>query len=56
MLAKAGMNSHGFGVCLNILRSEHDGQQLGIPVHILLRHLLNQPSVAKVRHVQPIHF
>jgi isopenicillin-N N-acyltransferase like protein len=45
MLAKIGINSHGVGVCLNILRSVFDGTQPGIPVHVLLRALLKRRSV-----------
>jgi len=40
MLAKIGLNSHGLGVCLNILRSTDDGAHPGLPVHVLLRALL----------------
>jgi isopenicillin-N N-acyltransferase-like protein len=40
MLAKIGMNTLGFGVCLNILRSVDDGKRTGVPVHVLLRALL----------------
>lgn len=40
MLAKIGLNEHGVGVTLNILRSSNDGQQTGMPVHVLLRGLL----------------
>jgi isopenicillin-N N-acyltransferase-like protein len=46
MLAKIGLNSHGFGVCLNILRSRDDGTHPGVPVHVLLRALLRHRSVA----------
>jgi isopenicillin-N N-acyltransferase like protein len=46
MLAKIGFNSRGFGVCLNILRSSDDGAQPGVPVHVLLRALLERDSVA----------
>lgn len=46
MLAKIGLNSHGFGVCLNILRSTDDGTHPGVPVHVLLRALLRRRSVA----------
>ena len=46
MLAKIGLNSHGFGVCLNILRSADDGSHPGVPVHVLLRALLRRRSVA----------
>ena len=46
MLAKIGLNSRGFGVCLNILRSTDDGSHAGVPVHVLLRALLSRASVA----------
>ncbi len=47
MLAKIGLNEHGFGVCLNILRSSADGTRPGTPVHPLLRALLGCRSVAE---------
>jgi len=40
MLAKIGLNQYGFGMGLNILRSIDDGKKHGLPVHILLRVLL----------------
>ena len=46
MLAKIGLNHRGFGVCLNILRSSDDGSHTGVPVHVLLRALLDCDSVA----------
>ncbi len=46
MLAKIGLNSRGFGVCLNILRSTDDGSHPGVPVHAVLRALLARDSVA----------
>ena len=49
MLAKIGMNQHGFALGLNILRSLQDGARPGVPVHVLLRHLLGQASIAAVR-------
>jgi isopenicillin-N N-acyltransferase-like protein len=45
MLAKIGLNDRGVGVCLNILRSVDDGKKPGLPVHVLLRHLLDCASV-----------
>jgi len=45
MLAKIGFNAHGFGVCLNILRSVFDGGRPGVPVHVLLRALLKRKGV-----------
>ena len=45
MLAKIGINEHGLGVSLNILRSNNDGQSEGMPVHFLLRALLECSTV-----------
>ncbi len=45
MLAKIGLNQYGFGMCLNILRSVDDGKAFGLPVHFLLRILLECKSV-----------
>lgn len=47
MLAKIGLNDRGLGVCLNLMRSRRDGQHPGVPVHVLLRALLNCSSVAQ---------
>jgi isopenicillin-N N-acyltransferase-like protein len=47
MVAKIGMNRRGFGVCLNILRSGSDGFGKGVPVHIVLRRLLDCGGVAE---------
>lgn len=49
MLAKIGINQSGFALGLNILRSVGDGSRLGVPVHVLLRHLLDCRSVADAR-------
>jgi isopenicillin-N N-acyltransferase like protein len=49
MLAKIGMNQHGFALGLNILRSLQDGLRPGVPVHVLLRHLLSCTDVAGAR-------
>lgn len=45
MLAKIGINDKGFAVSLNILRSDDDGQSSGMPVHFLLRALLECSNV-----------
>ena len=45
MLAKIGINSHGLAITLNILRSERDGISEGVPVHFLLRALLDCQNV-----------
>ena len=49
MLAKIGMNAAGFALGLNIMRSTGDGQTPGVPVHIVLRHLLDCDSIAHAR-------
>jgi len=46
MLAKIGLNGHGLGVCLNLMRSRNDGRRPGVPVHVLLRALLKCERVA----------
>ena len=45
IVAKIGLNAAGVGVCLNILASLDDGEQPGMPVHVLLRQLLDVSSV-----------
>jgi len=40
ILAKIGLNSHGVGVCVNILGSSADGGLDGVPIHVLLRLML----------------
>lgn len=49
MLAKIGLHEAGFGLGLNILRSVDDGARPGVPVHVLLRHLLDCTSLAQAR-------
>ena len=49
MLAKIGMNTQGFALGLNILRSLGDGLRPGVPVHVLLRHLLGCASLDAAR-------
>jgi isopenicillin-N N-acyltransferase-like protein len=41
ILAKLGMNSRGLAVGLNILHHRRDGGPMGVPVHIILRALLD---------------
>lgn len=45
MLAKAGVNSAGVGLCLNMLGSDRDGQRPGVPYHVLIRAVLEQPTL-----------
>ncbi|MET7420305.1 C45 family peptidase [Dactylosporangium sp. NPDC005555] len=42
MLAKAGFNDAGLGVCVNMLTSDRDGRPGGVPYHVLLRMVLEQ--------------
>ncbi|MEV0130462.1 C45 family peptidase [Dactylosporangium sp. NPDC050688] len=42
MLAKAGFNDAGLGVCVNMLTSDRDGRPGGVPYHVLLRAVLEQ--------------
>jgi isopenicillin-N N-acyltransferase-like protein len=49
MVAKAGINSAGVAVSLNLLRSRADGREVGMPVHILLRKVLQARSFAEAR-------
>ncbi|WP_322487867.1 C45 family peptidase [Chloroflexus sp.] len=49
MVAKIGLNRAGVAVGLNLLRSQADGQRQGMPVHILLRQMLQTTSVAAAR-------
>lgn len=44
MIGKIGMNSYGLGVCLNFM-SIDDYQPYGVPLHVLLRSILECESV-----------
>lgn len=48
MLAKAGLNSAGVGMCLNMLASDRDGltTRPGVPYHVLLRAVLEVGHLA----------
>jgi isopenicillin-N N-acyltransferase-like protein len=47
MLAKAGVNSAGLGVCVNMLGSDRDGRPGGLPYHVLLRAALEARTLAR---------
>ena len=49
IVAKIGLNSAGLAVGLNLLRSEIDGRDVGMPVHVLLRKMLQASSFAQAR-------
>ena len=40
IVGKIGLNSAGVGVCMNILASRLDGRAQGVPIHVLLRLML----------------
>ena len=42
ILAKVGLNSRGLALCLNILGSSADGGDGGMPIHVLLRQVLQR--------------
>jgi isopenicillin-N N-acyltransferase like protein len=41
-LAKIGLNDARLGVCLNLLTSSADGGEIGVPIHVLLRLVLER--------------
>jgi isopenicillin-N N-acyltransferase like protein len=45
MLAKAGLNSAGLGVCVNLLGCDRDGSPGGVPYHVLVRAALEADSL-----------
>ncbi|MCS6882033.1 MAG: C45 family peptidase [Oscillochloridaceae bacterium] len=49
MLAKCGLNGAGVAVALNLLRSRNDGRDAGMPVHVLLRKMLQSTDFAAAR-------
>ncbi|MDG4774429.1 C45 family peptidase [Solwaraspora sp. WMMD792] len=55
MLAKAGLNSAGLGVCINMLGSDRDGlapgRLPGVPYHVLLRAVLEAGSLGQATRV-----
>lgn len=46
MLAKAGLNGAGVGVCVNLLGSDRDGRPGGVPYHVILRSVLEADSLS----------
>ncbi|MCX6016925.1 MAG: C45 family autoproteolytic acyltransferase/hydrolase [Chloroflexi bacterium] len=44
IVGKIGLNSAGVAVCMNILASELDGRAPGMPIHVLLRLMLESAS------------
>jgi isopenicillin-N N-acyltransferase-like protein len=54
MIAKIGMNSHGVGVCLNFMSIENYTPE-GIPLHVLLRAILESKDLGTARSVITSH-
>jgi isopenicillin-N N-acyltransferase-like protein len=50
MIGKIGMNNHGVGVCLNFMSIENYEPE-GIPLHVLLRAVLESESLSEARSV-----
>jgi isopenicillin-N N-acyltransferase like protein len=46
ILAKLGINAHGVAVALNLLTSPRDGGLGGVPIHLLLRTVLERAETA----------
>jgi isopenicillin-N N-acyltransferase-like protein len=44
ILGKVGMNDRGLAVVLNVLSTTGDGAELGVPIHVLLRQILERCS------------
>ncbi len=47
MLARSGMNSAGLGLCGNYIQSESDFKHAGIPVPVIRRAILEQPTLSQ---------
>lgn len=47
IIGKIGLNDAGVGVCLNLLVSDTDGSQVGVPIHVMLRGILNSRTVGE---------
>lgn len=45
MLAKTGLNSAGLGVVVNMLGCDRDGRAGGVPYHVVLRAVLEAPTL-----------
>jgi isopenicillin-N N-acyltransferase-like protein len=54
MIGKIGMNNYGLGVCLNFM-SIDDYQPYGVPLHVLLRSILECKSVNEALDMIKVH-
>lgn len=55
MVAKHGINSEGLAVGLNMMHSKTDGQGVGMPVHVLLRKMLQARTFAEAKAIPRAH-
>lgn len=44
IVGKIGVNSDGLGILFNILHHDHDGNGVGVPVHVLARTVLDEAT------------
>ncbi len=52
IVGKSGMNTRGLGVLFTILHHKHDGQRVGVPVHVVSRWLLDTaPTLSRAAQI-----
>jgi isopenicillin-N N-acyltransferase like protein len=52
VLGKIGVNSAGLGLHFNLLKHDADGEELGVPVHVIARRVLEEASnLAEAEHL-----
>jgi|GEM_PF-469042 len=44
IVGKTGLNTRGLGVLFTILHHAHDGRRIGVPVHVVARHVLDSAA------------
>jgi len=55
LLAKAGLNEHGLGVCTNAMVTTLDVGEPGIPYHVLLRAFMDAPTASDAISIAMAH-
>jgi isopenicillin-N N-acyltransferase-like protein len=51
ILAKIGVNSHGIALALNYMATDRDGPAEGVPVHVLVRAVLEEAATVEGAHL-----
>lgn len=52
IVGKSGMNTRGLGVLFTILHHTHDGQSIGVPVHVVSRWILDTaPTISRAAQI-----